>query len=934
LFVVATVAISAVAAPLSAQQPRALGLDISAWQGNISQTTWNNIRNLENRQFVFLRSSRGGTTGYYNQNNADNDPPTNTLSQRYDDPYYIQNINRATTAGIYAGSYHFSRPDIIATTLNANGIPNNGADEANHFMQMAGPWMRPGYLLPVHDLEAGQAQRSPAELSAFAVDFSNRIYEVMGFRPIVYSSQSYANYVDATVPPVYPNLWIARWPQGSGNPFTGNLQTDNPPPSPPTANVYGEWNPNHTIANPYPDGHPWKFWQYGSGERLQSFNNGQSNLDGDVANGGIEFVKDHLVPALWMNDNDGEWTTLTNWNSGQTPVAPVQGPGQVPRVGAMILPAPRLPGAPGSGVTSGQNDTVILDRPNANITVTISSGVHNVRKLYVREALNITGGSLMINYDNPKYEFNDPDNLYDPASGPLSAQFSNAVSLSGSASMSVYRLQVDPNSTFTLGGGSLTFNQIDLMRHAGAPAQIAMTGNVNFLPYGNDTATIVSQGVGNSGVFDLSGGARTFNVDNGAASIDMAVNVPIVNGGLTKAGLGTLSLGGANTYAGDTIVHAGQLNIGNSFLADAADVRLSADTTLNLGFSGNDVVRSLYLDGVSQPEGIWGPEGSGAQFTSPLLTGSGFLHVTTTPPPPPPPNPGNVLDHFEVDEGHFNWAYNTSPPSQTFGLAGTTTIERVTTQHQSVGAASQELNLVSDGSANWQIRHNSGIGSPAQPGSNAPLAPTGYVGFWLKTDDAGAGLVQIGIDDPVPAGPTAIEMGQPLPIIADNQWHLYQWNLEEDNWVKFNAGTNGAIDAVNGTITIDSIWITGSGDVQLYFDTMSHNPNGMLAAYIPGDYDRNGVVEAIDKEVWMADYGKTVPPGTGADGTGNGIVDAGDYLIWRKRLAAASGAGGGTSATPEPGALVLLLIAAGAAGLIGNRSAPVSRVRKARLRQK
>ena len=43
---------------------------------------------------------------------------------------------------MFAGAYHFSRPDIIASTLNSNGIANSGADEANHFMQMAGPWMR------------------------------------------------------------------------------------------------------------------------------------------------------------------------------------------------------------------------------------------------------------------------------------------------------------------------------------------------------------------------------------------------------------------------------------------------------------------------------------------------------------------------------------------------------------------------------------------------------------------------------------------------------------------------------------------------------------------------------------------------------------------------------------------------------------------------
>ena len=60
--------------PVSAQT-RSLGLDISAWQGNMSQTTWNNIHNVEGRDFAFIRSSRGGSTGYYNQSNSDNDPP-------------------------------------------------------------------------------------------------------------------------------------------------------------------------------------------------------------------------------------------------------------------------------------------------------------------------------------------------------------------------------------------------------------------------------------------------------------------------------------------------------------------------------------------------------------------------------------------------------------------------------------------------------------------------------------------------------------------------------------------------------------------------------------------------------------------------------------------------------------------------------------------
>src|ERR1044071_2680777 len=95
--------------------------------------------------------------------------------------------------------------------------------------------------------------------------------------------------------------------------------------------------------------------------------------------------------------------------------------------------------------------TVILDRPNANITVTLSTGTHNIRKLYMRETLNITGGSLTVNY------------VPSADSTTNGAQFSGAVTLSGSGSLSVHTLQVDTSRTLTLSGGTLTFNKINLM---------------------------------------------------------------------------------------------------------------------------------------------------------------------------------------------------------------------------------------------------------------------------------------------------------------------------------------------------------------------------------------------------------------------------------------------------------------------------------------
>jgi autotransporter-associated beta strand protein len=290
------------------------------------------------------------------------------------------------------------------------------------------------------------------------------------------------------------------------------------------------------------------------------------------------------------------------------------------------LPTPRLPGAVGGGPTSGQYDTVILERPSANITVTVSAGAHNVRKLYMREALNITGGSLNINYD-PTYR---PDNNANVLhGGPISAQFSGPVTVSG-GTLSGHTIQVDAQQTFTVGGARLTFSNINLMRSGATPAKMVVNGDVDFkLPA---AATIANGGgSGNSAYIDLAGGARTFEVANNIAPVDLSIAVPVTNGGLIKDGPGTLALSGLNTYAGDTAVEAGTLRLASASLANAADLYLTTGSLLDLTFAAGtpDVIDSLFIDGVSQQAGVWGAAGSGAQFTSPLITGTGQLQVTT-----------------------------------------------------------------------------------------------------------------------------------------------------------------------------------------------------------------------------------------------------------------------------------------------------------------
>jgi hypothetical protein len=63
--------------------------------------------------------------------------------------------------------------------------------------------------------------------------------------------------------------------------------------------------------------------------------------------------------------------------------------------------------------------------------------------------------------------------------------------------------------------------------------------------------------------------------------------------------------------------------------------------------------------------------------------------------------------------------------------------------------------------------------------------------------------------------------------------------------------------------------------------------NGLAPA---GDYDGNGTVARADHDYWRASYGLSVPLGSGADGNGNAVVDAADFVIWRNNLSAISAA--------------------------------------------
>jgi autotransporter-associated beta strand protein len=525
---------------------RVLGLDISAWQGNWSTTQWETLHRPTNQQnaqgvfgdgrdFVFIRSSRGGTTGYYNQSNAGNNNPPgqNTFSQRYDDPYFVQNITRATAAGMLAGPYHFGRMDIIASTLNSNGIPNNGTDEANHFLEMAGPWMRPGYLLPVFDFEAGISQRTPSQLAQFAIDFSNRILAVKGIRPAVYIGNNYANPMNAipesaAMVAAMPVLWSARWPNQT-DPNSIPIQTTDPGDY--TSTVYGPWD---NAPNP---ADPWSIWQYTSTGRLNAYS---SNLDLDVMHGDIEFLKDILVPALWTSDASGTWQELAKWNSGEEPVAPVQGPGQVARVGPLTLPNARMPGQPDAplGVT-GADDTVILNRAGANVIVTIDSATPaiGIRRLVLNERLNVTGSTLGV-------------------SKTAVIGTGGTLAVSGGVT-TIDDVTVNSDGVLQLTGGTL--NAGDLRVSSNVNVNVPGTLNVARTATVNSGATLTLAGGANiAGAVTVAHGFLVLSANN---QLGVASSVTTSQ---TAATGGTVRLSGSVSYGVPLTIGGSGANVGNS----------------------------------------------------------------------------------------------------------------------------------------------------------------------------------------------------------------------------------------------------------------------------------------------------------------------------------------------------------------------------------
>lgn len=220
-------------------QTREFGLDVSQFQGTINWTQTAQATLFGQKiSYVFIRSTRGGLTA---------------AESSVTDTQFATNIVAARNQGLHVAPYHFSRPDLwsYSASTTANNSPER---EAQHFMNVAGNYMVPGYLRPVLDLEAGDVNLTASQLTEWALRFCNAIAAAKGefARPIIYLNTNYAtNEVTSLLARSHP-LWLARPDVAGQDPLNGDPVTPSGYSHP-----YGVWR-----SSPSTDPHPWGFWQY------------------------------------------------------------------------------------------------------------------------------------------------------------------------------------------------------------------------------------------------------------------------------------------------------------------------------------------------------------------------------------------------------------------------------------------------------------------------------------------------------------------------------------------------------------------------------------------------------------------------------------------------------------------------------------------------
>jgi autotransporter-associated beta strand protein len=235
----------------------------------------------------------------------------------------------------------------------------------------------------------------------------------------------------------------------------------------------------------------------------------------------------------------------------------------------------------GSGSGNAVNLLGDLSLSGGRINMAVNSDLN------VSGTSTLTGGVISVNRSNnltfgAQAQLNGPVHISNVAAGE--APYTPITIAPGNASSFGGYLEISGDVTFT--GNATNRNTVTIAAPTGAGPQgvLALNGNINFL------------------------------IGDGAASVDLTVEAPIVDGasagGLAMSGPGTLGLYGASSYTGGTVINSGRVLVMNS----EGSATGTGDVTLN----------AATLAGTGSISGVVSTNGAGSVF-SPGVDGAATL---------------------------------------------------------------------------------------------------------------------------------------------------------------------------------------------------------------------------------------------------------------------------------------------------------------------
>jgi autotransporter-associated beta strand protein len=311
-------------------------------------------------------------------------------------------------------------------------------------------------------------------------------------------------------------------------------------------------------------------------------------------------------------------------------------------------------------------------------------------------------------------------------------------------------------------------------------------------------------------------------------------------GQLVKSGAGVLTLSGANTYSGGTVVNGGILDAQSALgtgdvlvnsatltsettaaIAATADLRLNGASVAHLNYSGSDTIHGLSFDGGAtyQPANIYGATGSGATIIDDThFTGTGTLTVTAVAATnllASSANPavyGNSLTFTSTVTGSGATPTGTVTFYDGASAIGTTALSSgvatLTVTKLSVAGSPHSITAVYNGDANYTHTSSSALSQTINP---ATLVPNVTVANRIYNGTTNASITSISLvgiasgDSPylnvtsAPAFFLTKHVGVAKPVSITGL--VLGGSLASDYVLPSTASTNANITQTNLTVT-------------------------------------------------------------------------------------------------------------------------------------